>query len=180
MITIIAGTNRKRSMTALFARHIHTLVETKTDLPVKLLDLSEVPSDWFHKQMYDGAHQSKSLTKIQDEYVLPAQKFIFVAPEYNGSIPGVLKMFIDACSVRNYAENFKEKKAALLGVASGRAGNLRGLEHLTGILHYLGTHVMPNRLPVSSIGQLVNDKQQISDEDTLKVLNDFVESALKF
>jgi NAD(P)H-dependent FMN reductase len=49
-------------------------------------------------------------------------------------VPGSLKLFIDACSVREYKQNFKGKKAALVGIASGRAGNLRGMDHLTGVM----------------------------------------------
>ena len=44
------------------------------------------------------------------EIVTKTDKFIFVIPEYNGSFPGVLKVFIDACS---FPESFYEKKAAL-------------------------------------------------------------------
>ena len=180
MITIIAGTNRKGSETAHFAKHLFDVLKKEANEEVKYLDLQDIPHDWFHAEMYAGDMQSASLTKIQDDCILPAQKFVFVIPEYNGGFPGVVKMFIDACSIRSYADNFKGKKAAIVGVAAGRAGNLRGMEHLTGVLNYLGTTVMPNRLPISSIGSLLDKDKNVKDEGTIKVMQEFVESVVKF
>ena len=62
------------------------------------------------------------------------------------------------------------KKVALAGVASGRAGNLRGMDHLTGILNYLGMHVHPNKLPISSVLTLMNSEGELVEENTLKVI----------
>ena len=73
----------------------------------------------------------------------------------------------------------KEKKAALSGVASGRAGNLRGIDHLTGILHHVGTTVMPQSLPLSSIASLCDDNGEIN-KATGNLMGDFVDAFLKF
>ncbi len=179
MITVISGTNRKKSECLRFAALYHSMLqELAPEEDVKLLSLEEIPHDWFHADMY--TEQSPSLSRIQDEYILPAEKLVFVTPEYNGSIPGSVKLFIDGCSVREYSRNFQNKKAALLGVASGRAGNLRGMEHLTGILNYLGTIVMPDKLPISSISKLKNGNGEIADADTLKVMRKHAGAFLKF
>ncbi len=180
MLTVISGTNRQDNKTSAFARHVFNLIKAASDAEVKFLDLAEMPHDWFHALMYDAAGQTDSLRKIQDDCILPAEKFIFVIPEYNGSMPGTVKLFIDACSIREYSKNFKGKKAGLIGCSSGRAGNLRGLEHLTGVLNYLGCTVMPNRLPVSGIGDLMNDKNEITDEKTVEVLEKFTKDFTAF
>ena len=179
MITVISGTNRRESESLLFARQIAAFLEANTDETVKLLPLESIPHDWFHPEMYEKDQQSPSLRGLQDEYILPAQKFIFVVPEYNGSIPGALKLFLDACSIREYQTNFKNKKAALIGVATGRAGNLRGIDHLTAILHHMGTHIMPAYLPISRIGALT-EEGNILDEDTLKIMEQFAINFLAF
>lgn len=181
MITVISGTNRKGSMCKLFAEHYAHTLQQRTSEDVKFLALEDIPHDWFHAAMYGTDEQSPSLTAIQDEYILPAKQFIIFSSEYNGSFPGVLKMFIDACSIREYASNFKGKKIALIGVASGRAGNLRGMEHLTGIFNYLGTLVMPNRLPISSISSLIDkDTRMITDTTTLEVMATHQAEFLRF
>ena len=112
--------------------------------------------------------------------MLPAQKFIFISPEYNGSFPGVLKLFLDACSVREYKATFKGKKAALVGIATGRAGNLRGMDHLTGILNHLGIIVLPNKVPISKIDQLYGESGDIADAVTLRLIERHVEEFLAF
>jgi chromate reductase len=180
MITIIASSNRKGSEAGRFAQLFFDITQEKTNEEVKLLMLEEIPHDWFHPDMYGKNGQTPSLTRIQDEFMVPADKFLFVVPEYNGGFPGALKLFIDGCSVRKYKETFSGKKAALVGVASGRAGNLRGMEHLTGILNYLGTVVMPNKLPISSIGKLLDEEKNLSDLETRKVMNDLVEELINF
>jgi NAD(P)H-dependent FMN reductase len=112
--------------------------------------------------------------------MVPANKFIFVIPEYNGGFPGIVKLFIDACSIRAYKPTFKNKKAALVGVATGRAGNLRGLDHMTGVLNHVGTIVMPKQLPISSIENLVNGNGEITDPNTIKVIEEYVDNFLAF
>ena len=180
MITVIAGTNRKGSKSAHFAKHLIEVIKKESDVKVKFLDLQDLPHDWFHNEMYKPEMLSESFTDAQDEFIFPAEKFVFVIPEYNGSYPGVLKLFLDACSVRNGGDNFKGKKAAMLGVSAGRSGNLRGMEHLTAVMNYFGTTVMPNRLPISGINKVLDENNNVKDEDTIKVIQDFVESLIKF
>ncbi|HET6227311.1 MAG TPA: NADPH-dependent FMN reductase, partial [Bacteroidia bacterium] len=72
------------------------------------------------------------------------------------------------------------KKAALVGVSSGRAGNLRGLDHLTGVLHYLGIYVHPNKLPVSSVLSILDGQGKMKDENTIKVLEKQIAEFLKW
>ncbi|MEN0006610.1 MAG: NAD(P)H-dependent oxidoreductase [Bacteroidota bacterium] len=180
MITVISGTNRKGSECIHFAKKCVELLQSLTDEEIKLLALEDIPHDWFHADMYAKGKQSASLQALQDEYMIPANKFVYVISEYNGGFPGAVKIFLDGCSVRAYSETFKGKKAALVGVASGRAGNLRGMDHLTGVLHHVGTIVMPNKLPISSIGKLTDDTGAITDESTVDTMKKQMEQLLAF
>lgn len=178
MITVISGTNRKNSECLEFARLYCEMLRQKTALEIKLLALEDINYAWIHPDMY--ATQAPELARLQDEYLLYAEKVVYVTPEYNGSFPGVLKLFIDACSVRAYKATFKGKKAALVGVATGRAGNLLGMDHLTGVLHHMGTIVMPNRLPISRIRDLQNEGGEIIDPATIAVMEQHVMEFLGF
>ncbi|NND07664.1 MAG: NAD(P)H-dependent oxidoreductase [Saprospiraceae bacterium] len=171
MITIISGTNRQDSETEKVAAIIYDLVNTSSDEEVKLLVLTDLPLDFISSDMYRPSGQHADITSIQNEFMLPADKFWFVFPEYNGGVPGILKLFLDALSVRSLAETFRGKKACLTGISTGRAGNLRGLDHLTNILNYLQVIVYPNRLPISSISNLKDDDGVFKDRETLQVLN---------
>ncbi len=177
MTTLITGTNRRGNRTALFAQdYLHVLRELG-EAEVRLLDLSLIAHDWFHPDMY--AQPSDSLKALQDAYIIPAQRFIILAPEYNGSIPGVLKLFIDACSVREYEASFKGKHALLTGIASGRAGNLLGMDHLNAVLQHLGVQVWPNKLPISSITTLRDEHNVLIHADTRKVIAEQVREFLE-
>lgn len=180
MITVVSGTNRLGSEALHFANHYFNLLASNTNEPVKLLALEQVAHDWFHPDMYEKGSQTPSLAALQDEYMLPADKFVYVIPEYNGGFPGALKLFLDACSVREYKATFSGKKAALVGVATGRAGNLRGLDHLTGILHHVGTLVLPQVLPISSIEKLMDGEGNITDPGTLKAMEKQAAAFLAF
>jgi chromate reductase len=180
MITIISGSNRRNSECLTFAEKYKEILEEQTDEPVKLLALEAIPHDWFHPEMYSSKGQSESIRKIQDDYLLPANKFAFFLPEYNGGFPGVVKLLIDACSVRKYRATFQGKKAGLIGIASGRAGNLLGMDQFCSVLHHLGTVVMPNKLPISRIEELTDSHGEIVDEKTLLLLHSHAKELLDF
>ncbi len=180
MITIIASTNRKKSGAKQFASYYQQKLQSMTQEEVHLLALEDIAHDWFHPDMYSPEKQSPTLRALQEQFILPASKFVFVVPEYNGGFPGVLKLFIDAISIYKYRDSFQGKKAALVGIATGRAGNLRGMEHLTGILNHLGIIVLPNRLPISSIEKLLDAQGQLIDQATRAAIDTQLSEFLLF
>lgn len=181
MITVFSGTNRKNSASFKVSKQVFDFLKKHTTEEVKFFSLEDLPDNILHIDMYGSEQQSSELMKIQDEYLIKANKFYFVIPEYNGGYPGVLKLFLDACSVRAYKESFHGgKKAALIGVSSGRAGNLRGMEHFTGVLNYLQITVMPPSLPISTIEKLLNSDGNIHDADTLRAMENHVIKFVQF
>ncbi len=180
MITIISGSNRKNNKTLIFAKYYQKVLKQKTNEDIQLFDISTMPIDAFHSEMYNGKDQHKDIEALQNTFIIGGDKFIILSPEYNGSIPGMLKAFIDACSVRDYESNFTGKKIALVGIAAGRAGNQRGMDHLTSVLNYIGGNVMPNQLPISLIGGLLNEKMELIDEGTQKAIEKQIDQFLQF
>jgi NAD(P)H-dependent FMN reductase len=180
MITVFSGTNRKNNRSHLVARKIYDFLKANTQEEVLFFSMEDLPTDFVNSAMYSPEGQSDALAAIQDKYLVPANKFYFVAPEYNGGIPGILKLFIDACSIREYKASFHGgKKAALVGVAAGRSGGLRGLEYMTGFLNYLQINVFPNKLPISSIERLLTDNE-LTDQATLDVLEQHTKQFIEF
>jgi chromate reductase, NAD(P)H dehydrogenase (quinone) len=157
MITIIAGTNRKGSNTKKVALQYQKLLQEK-HIESKLLALEDV----------NIFERTTEFETIENDFLKAVEKFIFVLPEYNGSYPGILKLLIDNSEVSKVWPN---KKALLVGVASGRAGNLRGMEHFTGSLMHMKVTVHPNRLPISSVHSLLNEAGEITDAGTLKTID---------
>ncbi len=170
MITVISGTDRKGSLSLHLAEHYARLFEQLSEEPVKMLALENLPADTFRVGMYETDDLSPAFVEIEETYMIPATKLFFVIPEYNGSFPGMLKYFIDACSIRSKMMIFKYKKAGMTGVTTGRSGNIRGLEHFNSILNFMNVITLPNKLPVSRFHKALNEQMEIVDPDMLKDL----------
>ena len=164
MITIISGTNRPENLSIKIASVLAELLTTM-EYEVQVLDLQKLPHNFaFQNDVFGNA--DPGFSAIVDQFVANVDRFIFVVPEYNGSIPGVCKTFIDAV----WPDHFKDKKAALVGLSSGRAGNLRGLDHLTGILHYLNVMVLPKKVNIVHIHDQLDDEGYLQDQATMQQL----------
>lgn len=173
MILIINGTNRPNNRTQVISRHCYEYLLNTHNGGVKYLSLEELSNNILSNAMYDKDGQDKELRKIQQELMIPIKNWIIISPEYNGSYPGILKLFIDTLSVNDYKQTFSNKKVGLIGTSDGRAGNLRGMEHLSGLLNYLKITTYHNKLPISSINTVVN-KQNIQEE-TIKNLESYLQ-----
>lgn len=84
----------------------------------------------------DDAHPAESVQRLKRE-IAAAQAVLFVTPEYNRSIPGVLKNAIDHAS-RPYGQSaWKGKPAAVVGASIGAIGTALSQQHLRNVLAYL-------------------------------------------
>lgn len=107
------------------------------------------------------------MLQIEKEVLIPAEKFIFVLAEYNASFPGIVKVMMDNSDIKKCWWN---KKALLTGLSEGRAGNIRGLEHMTSILHYLKVNVHYNKLLLSKIKEEIDSDGNILKPDTFAAI----------
>lgn len=164
MYTIISGTNRPGSNTLKVAQHYQKLYKT-AGIEASILSLMDIKLD-----------DAESIKQVEEHILMPTTKFIFIVPEYNGSFPGVLKVLIDKLPRLVWTN----KKASLTGVAMGRAGNLRGLDHLTNILHYLGVAVLYHQLYLSQVDKLMNEDGAIIDQATIQNMQQQINNFIQF
>lgn len=148
MITIISGTNRSNSNTYKVASTCKEILDNR-DCASQILSLEDLPNDFLFSEMYQ--EHTEEFTKTIEQYLHQADKIIFVIPEYHGSYPGVLKSFMDAIS----SDDVMNKKAMLIGVASGHAGGIRPLGHFTEVLHHLKVEVFSRKPKLSYIDKLL-------------------------
>ena len=170
---IISATNRPGSSTLKVAKYYQTQLRQK-GVEAGLLSLSELPDNIIKTDMYG---QRSAEFQVIQELINKTEKFLFIIPEYNGSFPGVLKVFIDAC---NFPESFYDKKAALVGISSGKYGNIRGIDHFTGVCHYMHLNVMPLKLHIGAIKTELNNESELFKEDTLKFTNEQLDKFIRF
>ncbi|MBM3401116.1 MAG: NAD(P)H-dependent oxidoreductase [Bacteroidetes bacterium] len=173
MITLISGTNREGSNTLKLTKYYHRQLLEK-GFESEIISLCDLPNDLISTDLY--GKRSKAFQSIQDKITV-SSKFIFLIPEYNGSFPGILKTFIDACA---FPDSFYGKKVALVGLSSGKYGNVRGIEHFTGICHYINMHVLPLRIHIPNIGKEFDENGNLCMEDTLKFTAQQIDRFIEF
>ncbi len=173
MITIISSTNRPGSSTLKVAKFYQEQLQLR-GIEAGILSLSDLPADLIRTDLY--GKRSQEFEAIQD-VVSKTDKFIFIIPEYNGSFPGVLKVFIDAC---DFPQSFYNKKAALVGISSGKYGNVRGIDHFTGVCHYMHINVMSLKLHISSIHKEMDADDHLIKADTLKYVAEQLDKFVEF
>ncbi|MFC3562275.1 NADPH-dependent FMN reductase [Pedobacter jamesrossensis] len=173
MITIIAATNRPNSNTLKVAKYYQHELKSR-GIESNLFSLEHLPIDVLNTDMF--GKRSVAFQKIQD-LISTTDKFLFVMPEYNGSYPGVLKVLIDAC---NFPDSFYDKKAALVGLSSGKYGNIRGVDHFTGVCHYIHLNILPLRIHIPNIKTELDADGNLIKEDTIKFTNEQIEKFINF
>ena len=157
MYTIVSGTNRHGSNTLKVAKEYQRFLKEK-GIEANILSLEGL----------NLLTRDLDFERIENEIIIPTDKFLFLVPEYNGSYPGILKMLFDTGKSHSL---WWHKKALITGVSTGRAGNVRGMEHFAGVLNYLKVTVFPNLLPVSVVDKLMDADGRFTDPNTIKVIN---------
>ena len=91
--------------------------------------------------------------KLQ-EIVSSADGVILATPEYHGSYSSLMKVVIDNLG---YPSALKGKPVSLLGVAGGRYGAIKSLEHLRSVCAHVGSLVLPDSVSISQAGRAFDD-----------------------
>ena len=129
-IAVIVGSLRKDSFNRKLATGIARLAPA--EFTFKQLEIGDLP---LYNQDDDG--QPAAAVKRLKSEILAAQGLLFVTPEYNRSIPGVLKNALDHAS-RPYGQNaWAGKPGGVIGASIGAAGTSMAQQHLRNILAYL-------------------------------------------
>jgi len=150
MLTLIVGTNRPGSNTRKVARQVEQ-VYRELNVPLRVLDLAELPREIFSPESYGDKPAAFSRFT---EGVLSSSGLIVVTPEYNGSVPGILKYFIDMLP---FPESFERRPVCFIGLGAGMWGALRPVEQLQAIFGYRNAFVFPERVFMPKINDLLDE-----------------------
>jgi chromate reductase, NAD(P)H dehydrogenase (quinone) len=174
MITLISGTNRVDSYTRKVVSIYQSLLQ-QHEQPSAIIDLVDLPKEFIFSDLYGSRSAS---VKEMEQQLLASSCFVFILPEYNGSFPGILKTFIDAFHPPKF---FHGRKAALVGLSSGKFGNLRGLEHLSGVLNYVQIQLLPFRAHIPKVEAAFNaDQSDIIEPSIAAELQKHVQKVIQF
>ncbi len=129
-IAVLVGSLRKDSFNRQLANAIVKLAPS--EFSFKQVEIGDLP---LYNQD-DDVQPAESVKRLKAE-ITAAQGLLFVTPEYNRSIPGVLKNAIDHAS-RPYGQSvWAGKPAGVLGASIGAVGTALAQQHLRNILAYL-------------------------------------------
>jgi NAD(P)H-dependent FMN reductase len=168
MILVVSSTNRPESLTLELAKlYLAELARLVPERKAELMDLSQLPIDFITSDLYGNRSEA---FRAEEQRFIEATHLIFIVPEYNGSLPGILKLWIDAFTYGLFAG----KQAALVGLAAGMFGNVRGLDHLSGILNYLQVSILPFRIHLAKADQLLRSERGFRVPSVLSLIEEQV------
>ena len=129
-IAVIVGSLRRESLNRQLANAIVKLAPA--NFSFKQLEIGDLPL----YDQDDDANQSDAVKRLKAD-IAASQGLLFVTPEYNRSIPGVLKNAIDHAS-RPYGQSaWAGKPAGVIGISVGPLGTSMAQQHLRNILAVL-------------------------------------------
>jgi len=151
-IAVIVGSIRRDSLNRKLAEALIRL--GPPDFSFSLIPIADVP----HYNQDEENDPPESVRRLKAA-VGASQGLLFVTPEYNRSVPGVLKNAIDQAS-RPYGQSaWTGKPAAVIGISPGAAGTALAQQHLRNMLAFLD---------VPTLGQpeaFIQAKEGLFDED---------------
>ena len=168
-IAVIVGSLRRDSINRKLANALIKL--GPADFSFKLPEIGDLP---LYNQDDDN-NQAQPVVRLKGE-VKAASGLIFVTPEYNRSMPGVLKNAIDNAS-RPYGDSaWAGKPAGVLGASVGQIGSALAQQHLRNTLAYLDAPAMGQPEVFIQVKEgFFDDAGNITIPDTVKFLQSWMD-----
>ena len=171
-ITILsfAGSLRKRSYNKALLCAAAEL--TPKDAKLEIFDIEGIPP--FNQDL-----ENRIPEKVKEfkEKIEAADAILIATPEYNYSVPGVLKNAIDWASRPPGDNSFEGKPIAVMGTSPGRLGSARSQYHLRQILVSLNTHAI-NRpeVIVTFANEKIDENGKVTDERTKELIKELLKN----
>ena len=168
-VAVFVGSLRKDSFSRKLAK-----VLAEIAAPALKLEIVEIRHLPLYNQDTD-ADPPEVFTKFRDR-IRKADAVLFVTPEYNRSVPGVLKNAIDVGS-RPYGHSaWNGKPGAVISNSPGSIGGFGANHHLRQVLTYLNVPAMPQpEAYIGGIDKLLDAEGRLVNESTQKFLAAFME-----
>lgn len=169
----ISGSLRKASTNTLALRNAQKLAPE--GISIEIADISQIP---LFNDDVRAAGEPAAVTLLKQQ-VAAADAVLIVTPEYNFSIPGVLKNTLDWMS-RAPLTPFDGKPVAIMGVSPGPVGTARVQYHLRQVLVFLNTFTVNKpEVFINHSASKFNDQGELVDETARKLIVDLLESLRK-
>ncbi|ACC73267.1 NADPH-dependent FMN reductase [Paraburkholderia phymatum] len=168
-IAVVVGSLRRDSTNRQLAKALISL--SPSDFSFELLDIGSLP---LYSQDYDD--DFPEVARNFKQRIQAANGLLFVTPEYNRSMPGVLKNALDWGSRPWGHSVWGGKPGAVIGTSPGATGTALAQQHLRNVLAYLDVATLgqPEMFIKHTAGQ-IDETGNITNDDTRKFLQKFVD-----
>jgi chromate reductase, NAD(P)H dehydrogenase (quinone) len=168
-VAVFIGSLRKDSFNRRLAKAVEQLAPA--DFEFSHVRLDNLP---LYNQDFDAAYPPEPARLKRD--VEAADALLFVTPEYNRSIPGVLKNAIDIASRPWGTNSFAGKPAGVLGISVGAIGTAIAQQHLRNVLAYLDVPTLAQpEVFVQMKEGLIDADGGVGNDETRKFLQGYVD-----
>ncbi len=172
-VLAISGSLRDASYNTALARAAAELAPDGVE--IELYDgLGELPP--YHQDLDEAGGEPPAAVRGLRDRIEAADALLFVTPEYNGSIPGVLKNAIDWASARHRGSSFLNKTVAIAGASTGQYGAIWALQDLRRVLGISGARVIEGEVPVPAAQNVFDEAGRLSDPLVAKRLQAHLEA----
>lgn len=168
-IAVVVGSLRRESFNRQLAQAVISLAPA--DFTFEFIDIGTLP---LYSQDYDADYPE--VAKHLKQRVEAADGLLFVTPEYNRSIPGVLKNALDWGSRPWGTNSWGNKPGAMLGTSLGATGTALAQQHLRSVLAYLDVATLAQpEMFIKHDASAINEKGEILNDGTRQFLQTFVD-----
>jgi chromate reductase len=160
-VLAISGSLREESFNTALARAAVELAPSGVE--VELYDgLGRLPH--YTQDLDEVAAELPEAVRDLRERIEAADALLVVTPEYNGSVPGVLKNAFDWVSARHRGSSLAGKTVAIAGATTGQYGAIWAQQDLRKILGISGARVIEGELPVSRAQNVFDGSGRLRDQ----------------
>lgn len=169
-VAVLIGSLRKESFNKRLAKAVEKLAGDQ--LSFDMVRIDDLP---LYNQDLDNNYP-ETWTRLK-KGIEAADAILVITPEYNRSIPGVLKNAMDIASRPWGTNSFAKKPAAVIGASIGAQGTAVAQAHVDNIMLYLDTRLMPQpEVYLKVDDELLDAEGNISNDGTRKFLKSFVDA----
>ncbi|MCI1592681.1 NADPH-dependent FMN reductase [Heyndrickxia oleronia] len=173
-IVAIVGSIRKESYNLKLAKYIQTRYAERFEL--EILNIKDIP----HYDQDIEMNPPEVVTEFKGK-VAEADAVLWVTPEFNYSIPGVLKNAIDWLS--RVEKVMIGKPSWIMGATMGALGTVRAQQHLRDILFCpgVGSPLLPgNEVYVGAVHEKIDESGNLTHEPTVKFIDLVVDNFINW
>jgi NAD(P)H-dependent FMN reductase len=159
-LAIIVGTTREGRKTLKQAKWVFNTANKVEDISPEIIDLADYPMPFFDEAIPPRYNQNRKPVKEVQNFISKMSEFdayIFATPEYNHSIPGVLKNALDYITTE-----LKRKPTAI--VAHGSSGGAMAIMHLKEILSESQSVPIPNSVKLHGMSEAIDEEGNLKEE----------------